>query len=191
MSVRDTRTQIREAAIRLITAKGFEQTSLREVAEDVGITKASLYYHYASKADLLAAIVEPVLDHMRSVTDEAVAMPYSDDAMRSVLRHYLSGLMQFRDEGALLLRDTVAIINAIDDKYPAMVADSNRLYAWLAGPDANPEAHLRAIGALHLLGVALSSKELVPTAGDDLVERVLLDAAMAVLGPTAQSTQPA
>lgn len=191
MSVRDTpgavaagggtKSAIRDAAVKLFGAKGFEQTSLREVADAVGITKASLYYHYASKLDLLLAIIDPIVDHMRSVVNDLDQVPHDAESIRQVLRSYLRGLIHHRDAGALVVRDTVAIINAMADRYPDLMDASQALREWLAGPDATEEAQLRACAALEVIGVALVSKELVPGADDSLVESSLLDAATCVL----------
>ncbi|BDU03619.1 TetR/AcrR family transcriptional regulator [Nocardia sputorum] len=176
-----TKSAIRDAAVKLFGAKGFEQTSLREVADAVGITKASLYYHYASKLDLLLAIIDPIVDHMRSVVDDLDQMPHDAESIRQVLRTYLRGLIHHRDAGALVVRDTVTIINAMADRYPDLMDASQALREWLAGPDATEEAQLRACAALEVIGVALVSKELVPGADDSLVESSLLDAATCVL----------
>ncbi|MFF7938076.1 TetR/AcrR family transcriptional regulator [Nocardia gamkensis] len=191
MSVRDapgavaagggTKSAIRDAAVKLFGAKGFEQTSLREVADAVGITKASLYYHYASKLDLLLAIIDPIVDHMRSVVNDLDQVPHDAESIRQVLRTYLRGLIHHRDAGALVVRDTVAIINAMADRYPDLMDASQALREWLAGPDATDAAQLRACAALEVIGVALVSKELVPGADDSLVESSLLDAATCVL----------
>ena len=54
-----TRDRILDAALDLFIAKGFDGTSLREIAEQLGFTKAALYYHFASKDDILMAL------HMR------------------------------------------------------------------------------------------------------------------------------
>ena len=54
-----TRERILDAALDLFIEKGFDGTSLREIAEKLGFTKAALYYHYASKDDILMAL------HMR------------------------------------------------------------------------------------------------------------------------------
>ena len=43
-------------ALDLFTEKGFDGTSLREIAERLGVTKAALYYHFASKDDILMAL---------------------------------------------------------------------------------------------------------------------------------------
>jgi AcrR family transcriptional regulator len=43
-------------AVDLFVEKGFDKTSLREIAEHMGFTKAALYYHFASKDALLIAL---------------------------------------------------------------------------------------------------------------------------------------
>ncbi|MBF6453590.1 TetR/AcrR family transcriptional regulator [Nocardia cyriacigeorgica] len=176
-----TKQAIRDAAVELFTHKGFEQTSLREVADAVGITKASLYYHYASKLDLLLAIIDPVIDHMRSVVEDIDAVPYNPEGIRAVLRTYVRGMVRHRDAGAMCMRDTVAIVNAMADRYPDVAESTRQLRHWLAGPDPTDEALLRASAALEILGVALLSTEVVPDAPDELVEKTLLDAATCVL----------
>jgi AcrR family transcriptional regulator len=54
-----TRERILEVATELFTEKGYDKTSLREIAERLGFTKAALYYHFESKEDILLAL------HMR------------------------------------------------------------------------------------------------------------------------------
>jgi AcrR family transcriptional regulator len=51
-----TRERILDVALDLFTEKGYDKTSLREIAEPLGITKAALYYHFASKEDILMAL---------------------------------------------------------------------------------------------------------------------------------------
>ncbi len=60
-----TRQRILDVATALFIDKGYEGTSLREVAERVGVTKAALYYHFASKAEIVAALLEPFEDIQR------------------------------------------------------------------------------------------------------------------------------
>ncbi|MFD3706426.1 TetR/AcrR family transcriptional regulator [Nocardia sp. NPDC058658] len=176
-----TKQAIRDAAVALFAAKGFEQTSLREVADVVGITKASLYYHYASKLDLLLAIIDPIIDHMRDIVEDIDAVPYDDEGIRAVLRTYLRGMIRHRDAGALCVRDTAAIVNAITDRYPDLMEPTRELRLWLAGPEPTQASTLRAAAAIEVLGVALLSSELVPGATDEVVEKTLLDAATCVL----------
>ena len=67
-SAPQTRRRILEAAAEVFAERGYSGASMRDIAERLGITKAALYYHFASKEDLLDGLVEPV---MRSLTDFA------------------------------------------------------------------------------------------------------------------------
>lgn len=180
---RGTKAAIRDTVVELFATKGFEQTSLREVADAVGITKASLYYHYASKLDLLLAVIDPIVDHMRAMVESLEGVPPDTGGVRGVLRDYVRGLMRHRDAGALFLRDTVTIVNALVDRGPDLMETNHQLRDWLAAAVATPEARLRATAALEVLNVALLSTEVAPKAEDSQVENTLLDAATAVLYP--------
>jgi AcrR family transcriptional regulator len=52
----DTRERILDVALDLFIEKGYDKTSLREIAEHLGVTKAALYYHFRSKQDILMAL---------------------------------------------------------------------------------------------------------------------------------------
>lgn len=51
-----TRERILDIALDLFVEKGYEKTSLREIAERLGFSKAALYYHFASKDEILLAL---------------------------------------------------------------------------------------------------------------------------------------
>jgi AcrR family transcriptional regulator len=55
----DTRERILDVALELFTTQGYDKTSLREIAERMEFSKAAIYYHFASKEDILMAL------HMR------------------------------------------------------------------------------------------------------------------------------
>ncbi len=48
-----TRERILDIALELFTAEGYDKTSLRDIAERLGTTKAALYYHFERKEDIL------------------------------------------------------------------------------------------------------------------------------------------
>jgi AcrR family transcriptional regulator len=52
----DTRERILDAALDLFIEKGYDKTTLREIAEQLGFTKAALYYHFPGKKDILLAL---------------------------------------------------------------------------------------------------------------------------------------
>jgi AcrR family transcriptional regulator len=48
-----TRERILDIALELFNEQGYDKTSLREIAERLGFTKAALYYHFERKEDIL------------------------------------------------------------------------------------------------------------------------------------------
>jgi len=51
-----TRERILDVSLDLFTENGYDKTSLREVADALGFTKAALYYHFEKKEDILLAL---------------------------------------------------------------------------------------------------------------------------------------
>ncbi len=104
-----TRDRILDVALDLFIEKGFDRTSLREIAEKLGFTKAALYYHFASKDDILMAL------HMRlhefgkvalaRMTEEPVTLELWGSLLDEVLGQMLSQrrifLMHERNQAAL------------------------------------------------------------------------------------------
>ena len=54
----NTRQEILDAAMELFSVQGFEATSISQLADAVGIRKASLYSHFAGKQDILDALMQ-------------------------------------------------------------------------------------------------------------------------------------
>src|ERR1700761_8839589 len=64
----DTKGRIRAVALELFAEQGYEKTSLREIAERLGVTKAALYYHFRTKDDIVASL----FDEFLALVDELV-----------------------------------------------------------------------------------------------------------------------
>jgi AcrR family transcriptional regulator len=56
--------EISEAALRLFAAKGFQNTSIREIADEAGISKGLIYNYYSSKEEILKSLINTVFDTM-------------------------------------------------------------------------------------------------------------------------------
>ncbi|BCY08825.1 TetR/AcrR family transcriptional regulator [Actinoplanes sp. L3-i22] len=54
----ETRALARRAALRLFTEQGYEATSLRQIADELGINKASLYYYFDNKEAILQSLFD-------------------------------------------------------------------------------------------------------------------------------------
>src|SRR3712207_4620667 len=77
-----TRADIREAAARLFHEHGYEATSLRSVAAEVGIKVGSLYNHMGGKDDLLIDIMMSVMDQLTPLVEAAAAEAGPDPIAR-------------------------------------------------------------------------------------------------------------
>jgi AcrR family transcriptional regulator len=179
----DTRGTIRAVALELFSDKGFEQTSLREIAERVGLTKASLYYHYPSKQALLLAVVEPVITGWRTIVDDTARLDHSTDTVRSVVERCLDVFLRNRSVAGIFQRDAAGVAVVLGSLWEDMLDLGRRLVVWLAGPAPTSADRLRAIAAMEVLGAVLSS---TTYQGDDEFDEdemraVLSQAAMDVL----------
>ena len=67
-----TRDQILEIAYRAFAEKGYNHTSMGAIAEELGITRPALYYHFSSKEDLLLATYEMIDPLINVSADEAL-----------------------------------------------------------------------------------------------------------------------
>jgi len=77
-----TRADIRKAAVELFYKHGYEATSLRAVADRVGIQVGSLYNHIGGKDELLVDIMSTVLERLFPVVDEAADAAGADPVER-------------------------------------------------------------------------------------------------------------
>src|SRR4030095_16404641 len=71
-----TEEAILQATMRLLATRGIQGTSLDLLAEEVGVAKSSILWHFGSKEELLLRVAERVLDEVaRGPGHEVLAMP--------------------------------------------------------------------------------------------------------------------
>lgn len=90
----DTRSRIQEVALELFGEHGYEATSLREIAEHLGVTKAALYYHFKTKDDIIASVVNDRLAMIEELIEWAKTQPRSAETRREFLRRYSESLYE-------------------------------------------------------------------------------------------------
>jgi AcrR family transcriptional regulator len=66
----DRRRRILHAARHRFAASGFESTTVRQIADDVGLLAGSLYYHFANKEEMLTETVRDVVYRLRDGAEE-------------------------------------------------------------------------------------------------------------------------
>lgn len=86
-----TRQQILDTAQRLFSELGYSATSLQMIADELGLTKAAVYYHFRAKNDILHAALQPGIDRLSALLDEAAAMR----GRRARTEHLVHGFVDF------------------------------------------------------------------------------------------------
>lgn len=86
--------EILSAAASLFRRQGFERTSVREIAQVLGMTSGSLFYHFASKEDLLVMIMEEGLRAItRSVQQARDSEMQLPERLLAMMRRHLAALL--------------------------------------------------------------------------------------------------
>src|SRR5215218_99249 len=109
------REQILKTALKLFAAQGFDATSTRQIAREVGIAEGLIFHYFPTKASLLAAILEDRLEgrrafrrELRPLLEDAADKPASE-VLRSVASGWLATLR--RDEEIVVVLFTAAQLN--------------------------------------------------------------------------------
>jgi AcrR family transcriptional regulator len=143
-SFREQVLRVREDAIvssvnRLLAEKGFDQMTVDEVAADVGIAKASLYKHFASKEELAGAAMVRVLDLAlaqveRLAADQGLGPLERLQALtRWAMLQQLAGEMPSLPSQNSTLRSALMASKAYVDRVMDL---SERLGAWITNAQA-------------------------------------------------------
>jgi len=113
-----TKERILEVALRLFNERGYDKTSLREIAEELGITKAALYYYFETKRQILLelhlrlhALGEGLLDQIDRLEDERDALA----AWPGLLDELIDEVLGNRDLFLLHQRNQNAFQTIADD----------------------------------------------------------------------------
>jgi AcrR family transcriptional regulator len=84
----DTRERIQSIALELFAEQGYEKTSLREIAERLGVTKAALYYHFKSKEDIVRSFTEDYRAELEAVIAWGADQPPGPSSRAEILARY-------------------------------------------------------------------------------------------------------
>jgi AcrR family transcriptional regulator len=99
------RERLLDAAARLFSEQGFHAASMRDIAKAVGMLSGSIYYHFASKEDLLLAIYEEGVRRVAEEVERAAA--HADDSwarLEAACAAHLRGLLAHRDYARVMLQ---------------------------------------------------------------------------------------
>lgn len=131
------RDRILAIAADRFAARGYDGTSIGDLASELDVSKAAISHHFPAKADLAHALLGPFLDDL----DAAVDAPTPE----ALLAAYLAAIARHHDLARWLDRDPA--LRSMPSLGGRLAAANEAATAALAASDA-PEDHVRALAAL-------------------------------------------
>jgi TetR/AcrR family transcriptional regulator, cholesterol catabolism regulator len=99
------RSELTREAARLFAEKGYHGTSIGDLAEALGVQKASLYHHIASKSDLLWDVARDGSDAFHAALDEIDERLPAVEKLRLALRAHLHVVSEQLDIATVFVRE--------------------------------------------------------------------------------------
>jgi len=149
-SRRGTRARIQAVAVEMFTEHGYEKTSLREIAEALGVTKAALYYHFKSKEDIVRSLLEDYFGHIDALVAWGETEPAGPARRAEILRRYVAIVQEGEAAFRMLHQNQAAIKGLSGSKNTGQLFRErlSPLIALLTVPNPGLEDRLRAAMAL-------------------------------------------
>jgi AcrR family transcriptional regulator len=138
-----TADRLKEEALQLFMLDGYAGLSMQEVRLRAGVSNGSLYHHFPSKADLVAALrVEGMRQCQDAVLGALDGVDVAEEGVGVTVENYLRWVEAHREMASLLFADLPdGVVLAAE----SVLAEPNRRYVQVVGEWL--DAHMRA-GAL-------------------------------------------
>jgi AcrR family transcriptional regulator len=184
----EMREAILDVALELFNEQGYEKTSLREIADRLGVTKAALYYHFEKKEDILLelhlrlhTLGRSILDQLDQYTDERESVA----AWPSLLDEFIDQVLANRELFLLHQRNQSAFEQlAGNERHTAENEDlEQRFRRFLSNPEIPLEQRVRmacSIGAV--LGALMGMTGMFGDVTTDELAQLVRAAAHDLLG---------
>jgi AcrR family transcriptional regulator len=180
----DTRQRILDTALELFTEQGYDRTSLREIAEKLGVTKAALYYYFESKDDILLALHMRIHEFGKDALIAIDGKPVTLELWRELLDVMVEQMLAQRQIFLMHQRNEAAIEKLHNKAHDAEHEDiQNRLRLVLGDPALPLDHRVRMAAAVGVVlsGLVLSGEAFAGNSNQDL-GRLLREVLDDVLG---------
>lgn len=140
------RSDLVDAALEAFVDRGYEGTTISELAAATDLSKAAFVYHFASKEELLFELSTPLLDDLDQVVSHYESRPSDPD---SLLEDYLDVLCRHHRVASWIDGDK-SILNH-GDLGARLEANNERVHGLLAGPKPGAAKQAQASAVLGML----------------------------------------
>ncbi len=136
-----------DAALDLFAEHGVSGTSLQQIADHLGVTKAAVYYQFHAKEDIVVAVIASAFVEMSDFLDRAEAASTPTMSSRIALEGLVDLIIGHRQAMAALAKDPE--IGRVVEAHPDFLALTERLTRALIGskPDLRQRVTVAVLGA--------------------------------------------
>lgn len=143
------RARVHDAALRLFAEHGVSGTSLQMIADELGVTKAAVYWHYRSKDDIVLGVITPHLEKLADVVETARARRGRRARVETVVTGLADLVVRTRRVYVVLTGDPVA--TDLLHRHETLHTVGDDLLDLLTGPEADDTDRVAAL--MFLAGV--------------------------------------
>ncbi len=129
----DTRSRILDIALELFSIQGFEKTSLRQIAEELGYSKAAIYYHFKSKDEILLALHYRLHDFGLTALEGMDPSLYSPASWTTFIDGFIDLMLDHRSLFTLHDRNRAALERLHTEQHDASHQDLEELFRQTLG----------------------------------------------------------
>jgi AcrR family transcriptional regulator len=156
-----TRDRILTAALARFAVESYRGSSVRDLADDVGVTQPVLYYHFGSKDGILAALIEPLLEAGEQLLDGLTAseLPPGELTQRALEGYYdliVDHLAVFQ------LAESDRSVRSHPDAGHRLADQAARFLDLVSGPGRHHDDRVRAAAAIGAIRRALQLPDIRP-----------------------------
>ncbi|MEO5772115.1 MAG: TetR/AcrR family transcriptional regulator [Burkholderiaceae bacterium] len=142
-----------DAAARCFAGRGYAATSMREIAEAAGMLPGSLYYHFAAKDELLAAVYEAGVQEILAAARSAAARQAAPRArLEAACAAHLQTVLKQSDYAQVLIRVLPEDVPAVARRLAKLRAEYEALFRELIAALPLPVGSDRRALRLMLIG---------------------------------------
>lgn len=156
--VEGTRERIQAIALDLFAEQGYEKTSLREIADRLGVTKAALYYHFKTKDDIVRSALEDFMSSVDDLIEWGTSQPATLETRKELLRRY-ADLAASGMHPARFFQQNPTVVNK-EELAMGFRERVGALQRLLRDPDSSLPDELRAMLALISMHMTMSMSKL-------------------------------
>jgi AcrR family transcriptional regulator len=161
----DTRDRILSVGLRLFAEQGYANTSLREIAEELGVTKAALYFHYKTKEEIVTGILRGYIDDIDALLAERPGGSATLAEREETVRQFAKLQADWGGNLTKMIRQNFTEISILP--VGTEIKESHRrMIEFLAGPEPSVLDQTRAVTAMAAIQSAALTATLGGTSGE-------------------------